>query len=208
MTKKAPLCHEIWRGTAGARSAQLQSALAPHLEHVRELLLEPALAYSQEFLKENADNAAMGGEVGMAHRRVGDLYHYLERHAKAEQSFTRGIELLERLAVEFPGEPAYRQELARTFRSRAKLLEHLGRIAEAEKDVRRAAELHERLAADHPGEPNHRHGLVQSYNTLGLLLRRLRRSWRRRTAGPWTTSRSWRPTSPTCRTIRAGWGAR
>jgi len=144
---------------------------APHLEQVRELLLEPALRYYQKFLEKNADDPTMRQQVGVAHRRVGDLYFSLDRHAEAEQSFDKSIELLERLAGELPGEPAYRQELARAFVSRGRLIRLLGRQKEAEQDVRRAADLQAKLVAERPGEPDYRHELARTYNMLGLLLR-------------------------------------
>src|SRR5262249_39941541 len=124
---------------------------APHLEQVRELLLEPALRYYQKFLEKNADDPTMRQHVGVAHRRVGDLYFSLDRHADAQQSVDKSIELLEKLAGELPGEPAHRQELARAFVSRGRLLHRLGRQTEAEQDVRRAVDLQTKLATERPG---------------------------------------------------------
>src|SRR5262249_25108178 len=144
---------------------------APHSEQVRELLLEPALRYYQKFLEKNADDPTMQQQVGVAHRRVGDLYFSLERHAEAEQSFNKGIELLEKLAGELPGEAAYRQELARAFVSRSRLLQRLGRQKEVEHDCSRAVDLQAKLAAEHPEEPEYRHELARTYNMIGLLRR-------------------------------------
>jgi serine/threonine protein kinase/tetratricopeptide (TPR) repeat protein len=144
---------------------------APHLEQVRELLLEPALAYYQKFLKKNAGDPAMQREVGVAHRRLGDLYYSLERHAEAEQSFDKAVELLDKLASAVPGKPAYRLELARALVSRGRLLQRLGRQDAADQDFRRAVNLQAKLTAEHSDEPDYRHELARAHNALGVLLR-------------------------------------
>jgi serine/threonine protein kinase/uncharacterized protein HemY len=147
-----------------------QLALEPHQEQLRAELMHKVLAFYEQFLRENAEDPSMRRETGLAYRRAGELHRYLGDHARAEQSFEKGIELLQALAEELPGEPAYRKELASTLLSRARLLWHLGRVREGEQDGRRSAALQEELVADHPGEPDYRHDLVRTYNTLGVLL--------------------------------------
>jgi len=69
---------------------------------------------------------------------------------EAERSYQAALELLERLAADFPGIPAYRRELAKGLTNLGVILEKSGRHADAVPHLRRAVALYGPLAADFP----------------------------------------------------------
>src|SRR5262249_26038390 len=77
------------------RVAQEQLLDAPHMEQIRQELLQDAVTFYQEFLAERGDDPAVRQEAALAHGRLGNLQRYLGRHAEAEQNLRRAIDMLE-----------------------------------------------------------------------------------------------------------------
>src|SRR5262249_52990610 len=146
----------------------------PHLEHIRRRLLEKALQFFEEFLKEKGDDAGVRFEAALASRRVGAIRDTLGQHDEADQDFLRGIALLEKLIDESPGPGAYRQELAIVLHGRANLLARLSRIAEAAQVNQRAIDLDETLLAADRDNLDIRMGLAQCLRFRGKVLQERR----------------------------------
>jgi len=93
------------------------------------------------------------------------------RLAEAVDSMTRGVEIFERLAAEFPATPVYMDTLSTSLDQLAGVLRDAGRNPEAEEIFQQALATRTQLVADYPAVPEHRRGLAMTLNNLGILLK-------------------------------------
>ncbi|HZU37132.1 MAG TPA: tetratricopeptide repeat protein, partial [Gemmataceae bacterium] len=89
---------------------------------------------------------------------------------EAEHEHRLALGALEKLVADFPTEPRYRQQLARSQRNLAVLLDRLGKVAAAEQQFRRVLTTWENLSADFPGVPQYRQDLAASHISMGICL--------------------------------------
>jgi eukaryotic-like serine/threonine-protein kinase len=135
----------------------------------REFLLK-ALAFYQDFAREQAANPRARQDEALAYKRVGNIQLKLENDREAEQAFRRALEILEPLATAFPNVIEYRAGLADNYHNLGSVLEATGRHALAERALRRAVKVRETLASESSKTPEYRDGLVKHYVSLGSLL--------------------------------------
>src|SRR5262249_10230619 len=88
---------------------------------------------------------------------------------EAEATYRQAIELRQKLAADFPAEPAHRLELARMNNSLGEMHTLTGRYKKGEPPLRQAVALLEKLVADPPATVPYRRELVRSYQQLGQL---------------------------------------
>jgi tetratricopeptide (TPR) repeat protein len=150
----------------------------PHLasadfHSLRKELLETALPFYLEFVRQSQEDADLEAERGGAYgelaslrRETGDLEQALVDLEEAEKIFRR-------LTETFPEKPAYRRGLAETHNSRGDVLHKLGQFDQAEQAYRLAFEMLDRLASEHPEAPEYRESLARAASNLGLLLKEL-----------------------------------
>jgi Flp pilus assembly protein TadD len=86
---------------------------------------------------------------------------------EAEEAYREAIARLEKLTGEYPDEPEYRSELARSHNDLGILLKDLGKPAEAEAAYGQALALRQKLASDFPAVPRYRQDLAGSYVNHG-----------------------------------------
>jgi eukaryotic-like serine/threonine-protein kinase len=103
----------------------------PRLEGVRRDLLEEALRFNLEFLRESAGDPAVRHEAAMAYAQVGQVRAQLGQAREAEEAGRQAAALLGALAHEYPREAEYRKELAAVYDGLAVLLARQGRHEEA-----------------------------------------------------------------------------
>ncbi len=132
-------------------------------------LLQKALTFYEEFVRQNGANPAVRRETARAYQRVGMIQQKLGHPDKAEEAFGQAVALLEPLAEESAA-AEYRQDLALCLTSLGILREHSRRLAEAEQAHRRALTLLRQLAADSAGSPKARQDLAHSLSNLGVVL--------------------------------------
>jgi tetratricopeptide (TPR) repeat protein len=84
---------------------------------------------------------------------------------EAEKQLSEAVSIREKLAVDFPNAPEYRQELAASHNALGNLLAGLGQLVEAEEHYRKALANQEKLAASSDGQE-----LARSHYGLGILL--------------------------------------
>jgi serine/threonine protein kinase len=152
----------------------------PHLNSadflsLRKELLETALPFYLEFVRQSQEDPDLEAERGMAYgdlaslrRDTGDLKQALADLGEAEKVFRR-------LTETFAEKPAYRGALALTLIGRGDTLDDLGRFDQAEHAYRQAVEMFDRLASEQPNVSKHREFLAQAAGDLGLLLENLGR---------------------------------
>jgi hypothetical protein len=101
---------------------QERLANIPQMEVVRQTLLQEALHFYREFLRENQNDPKLRLETGRAEQRVGDIERLLGHQNEAETEYAQAVTLLEQLVGEFPAVPAYRQELGNVYNNLGRLL--------------------------------------------------------------------------------------
>jgi serine/threonine-protein kinase len=145
-------------------------ALEPRMELVRRQLLEDALRFYQNLLKERAADPEVRSETASAYLRVGDIQKVLGHRAAAEKAYGAALDLFRRLAAEFPQRSAYRYHLAGCYSNLATLQLDSQRTEEAERGFRRALELQTALVKECPDSLDYRIALAGSHHNLGTLL--------------------------------------
>ena len=134
--------------------SESQLLKVPGMQPLRRELLQSALAFNEEFLKERGDDPAVRAELASAFLRVGKIHQELVDSLAAKGSFEKARELFEPLAAADPTgtEPAHG------------LAESLFRLARYEE----AIAIWQRLVR--PGEARFQRELANAYNNLGFTL--------------------------------------
>jgi tetratricopeptide (TPR) repeat protein len=139
------------------------------MEVVRKDLLQDALRFYQEFLKENSTDPSLRLETGHAWRRSGDMRLYLSDFKGAEADYSESISLLGQLAKESPEQRHIQAALAQSHRHMSRVLRKTGRQQEAEKTLRRALELQKDLVARHPDMLDYQYQVLVLEGSIGLV---------------------------------------
>jgi serine/threonine protein kinase/Flp pilus assembly protein TadD len=150
-------------------------AQEPHLESRQREYLELALAFYERQMQQHGRDPDLRLAMGQAARRVGDIRHKLGDHDRAEQAYSRALDILRRLAADRPGRVDARAEVAVTLNHRGNLLWQRSRLEEAREAYRQARALFAVLVEQEPDEPAHRHGLAGSNDNLGWVAHNLLR---------------------------------
>jgi eukaryotic-like serine/threonine-protein kinase len=142
----------------------------PALGPAEKKFLEKALERWQTFALERGD-----GEIERAIRaeglfRVAQLRQTLGQKEEGIAAYKEAVDLLIKLAAEFPATSQYRGTLAASHYSLGVLLAGLGKQSEAESAFRESLRLLDELAIQSPDEPEFRRHLAHSHSSLGLLL--------------------------------------
>jgi tetratricopeptide (TPR) repeat protein len=119
-------------GTMLTRVGETRLSGVPHLEGLRRELLEDALRFNLEFLRDNKGDPAVRRENAMAYGQVGAIREALGDARAGEDAFRQAVRLLDQLAAEFPDRAEYRADLAGAYDRLAVLLARRGAHAEAE----------------------------------------------------------------------------
>lgn len=143
----------------------------PQTERVRQALLDDALQFYQEFLKEQSSDPAIRFETGMATLRVGHLYCFLGQWNTGINKYQQAIQIFSLLADEQPNNASFREQLAE---SRQRLARALGEVHDYDASMaesERAAAIWDRLAEDWPERPQYLQNSAQSNWEIGTNLR-------------------------------------
>jgi serine/threonine protein kinase/tetratricopeptide (TPR) repeat protein len=125
----------------------------PALAPLRKDLLEAALGYYQEFLKERAGDSQLKVELAAAHFRAGQVCHLIDRNDEAIAHLQQCVRLVEELLGDPRNSAALARQLAGLHQAGRNL--HGGtrppsNPEQAHKTLTHAAEIWERLACEHP----------------------------------------------------------
>ena len=125
-------------------------------ESLRMEFLMEFLGSSENLLKENPTDPSARHQTALIHRLMGDLEGVFKDPRAAEKSFGKAIQLQTPLVAEFPAKPAYRNELALTYRHRARSLTNQRRYADAQADYQKAIPHLDRLASQPTDQRDYR----------------------------------------------------
>jgi serine/threonine-protein kinase len=141
----------------------------PGLQPLRKQLLESALKYYEEFVRQGADDPELRAELAQAYFHVGSITAEIGSKADALAAYQRARELSEQLSQVTPQNTSYRNELARTYRAIGRMEAGTGRPVEAIASFQQAITLGEELVGSNPDVPDFQNNLAWSYNNLGVL---------------------------------------
>jgi serine/threonine protein kinase/Tfp pilus assembly protein PilF len=132
----------------------------PQMEPLRKALLQDALRFYQEFLKQKATDPESRLGTGEAWSRLGHLQIVLQELPQAEKAFREAIAILETLLQEFPAESRHRLALAQAHGGLSALhLYHMPDHAKAAQGIKRAEQLCGELARQHPDNLGYQNAL-------------------------------------------------
>ncbi len=124
----------------------------PGMQPLRRELLQSALTFYQDFLKERGDNPALRGELAAAYLRIGKIRSELEEGNEARKAYQKARELYEALTKEAPESIEWPSGLAECYF-------WLGRLDEA-------IALLEKLVQ--PEQPRFQKELAECYNSRAI----------------------------------------
>jgi serine/threonine protein kinase len=119
----------------------------PGLGPLEQEFLEKALAYYEQFAKEESDDPAIQHETALAYSRVAWICTELRQFDKAESALRHALTVFGELAKRFPKQVQHRYELARATWNQGFLLQLRGRLEEAEPFYREADSDLQKLAS-------------------------------------------------------------
>jgi serine/threonine protein kinase/tetratricopeptide (TPR) repeat protein len=138
----------------------------PATGKLRENLLHTAVA-GLERVARDAQGARASHSIGLARRRLGDIYLLLGRTAEAREQYEQARAVAETLLAAEPGSTADRREVCILTAKLGEVSLRAGDAAQANAQCRQALELAQALAADSPGQSRVTRDLGQCYIHLG-----------------------------------------
>ncbi len=124
----------------------------PGLSPLRAELLQSALGFYQQFLRERSDDPALRKELASVYYKVGQIYSDLGQPRPANQSDAQSRRLYEALAAESPDDPG--------------ILDGLARALAKQGQQDRAIAIWEKLVR--PDDPRYLYELGSAYSNLAL----------------------------------------
>jgi tetratricopeptide (TPR) repeat protein len=151
------------------RVASDRLARIPGFQEERRFMVEEVLKYYQSLLelKANAQDPTIRREIGRVYFRSAELYMILGQGEVAETACRKALEFQEGLAEEFPGQPEYRNDLAKTQIEYAGSLAMNNRIDQALRAYTRAIEISEQLTRESPNTADYQKSLALANINFG-----------------------------------------
>jgi tetratricopeptide (TPR) repeat protein len=157
------------------RVGEVQLSHVPQMELVRRDLLQDALRFYQEFLRERADSTIVRAEAARAYRRVGQIQDLLGQRDESEAAYRRSVDLLENLVAESQGDASLLSELAGASMNLGMLYHSTKRWSQAESCLQKAVSLREGVDRLDPTFLKNREQLATCYSNMVVLYRQMGR---------------------------------
>jgi serine/threonine protein kinase len=135
---------------------------------LRQELLETALTYYKEFIKQRSDDPQLRRELAEAHFHLGEIAAEIGTTDEVIQSFDAARAVWEKLAAEAPDDPELQGHLARCHLSIGERLTADKMFQAAVNPLRRALAILEPLAARYPNVASYQSDLADSYKEMGI----------------------------------------
>ncbi len=148
-------CHEVL-----GLLARLEGDIAESDE-----ALQRSLALREDLATEFRERPGLRMELASAYRELGTKV-YADSPPLALANLEKALGVLRKLVADYPGIPAYEEQLARVQMSLAKLHAQRGEMETAAEASREALSLLERLAERFPASPHYRERLMEFYRDL------------------------------------------
>jgi serine/threonine protein kinase len=151
------------------RVAEAQLLNVPQMEPVRRDLLQDALRFYQEFLRERNDSPLVRSEAASAYKRMGSILVLLGNRDEGEKAYQQALVLLEQLLAEVPGDPVLGNKLAGVHIDLGRLYHTSQRWPQAEASLQRAVS----ILDEHPSLFINQVDLAKSHLSLVGLYRQM-----------------------------------
>ncbi len=144
----------------------------PGLQPLRKELLETALRYYQQFLREHGDDPDLASDVAITYFRVGRIESEIDNNARAQADLEKAMALQEELAKRSAGNSGT-AVLADTYNALGDLAQQTSRLMDARSWFQRARNLRKQLVESAANDPQLRRKLANSENNLAAVDARL-----------------------------------
>ncbi|MCS6976411.1 MAG: serine/threonine-protein kinase [Gemmatales bacterium] len=143
---------------------------APLMEATRRRLLEKALGFYEEFLREKGDDPGLQLELARTCGQVGDIYRFLGNLAKSREHYDRMFALAEQLPEPLRNTPDFLADLATAYVGRALVHKALDEVEPAAEDAREGLRLQQKAAELSGHSEPSENALARCYYFLGVVL--------------------------------------
>jgi serine/threonine protein kinase len=143
---------------------------APLMEGTRRRLLEKALSFYEEFLREKGDDPGLQLELARTCGQVGDIYRFLGDLPKSREHYTRMFALAEELPGPLRESPEFLSDLASAHVGRALVHKALDELEPAAADAREALRLQQQASELTGNSEESQAALARCYYFLGVVL--------------------------------------
>ncbi len=133
--------------------------------------LEQALQHYKEFAADTEQDHESRAAAAHAFLRVGVIHNLLGQRKEAEAALSLSQDMYSALLIDFPGQPDYRQELAKVLSGLAAIYLQTGRMQESKAARDQHVEIYRGLVTDFPKITDYRHKLAGAIGRQGLLLK-------------------------------------
>jgi tetratricopeptide (TPR) repeat protein len=138
---------------------------------LRKELLETAVAFYEEFVRQDQQNPDLELERGRAYDDLGFLRQGIGDEERALSDFEQAKGVFRRLAATYPDRPVYRLRLAEGYNSRGAVLKDHSRSDPAEQEFRQALGLVDQLLLENPSATEYVETQARIQSNLGTLLK-------------------------------------
>jgi tetratricopeptide (TPR) repeat protein len=145
------------------------------LHALRQELLEAALGYYRDFLRQRGDDPSLRADAAAAQERVGDIQNELGRFGEALAAYAQALALIEPLVREHPGDSTAATAQVRIEAGRLQALGGDGRYPEAIAAFERAKQLGEDRLAAGEGTEDLPEILARTYDSAAFVFRESKR---------------------------------
>jgi serine/threonine-protein kinase len=145
------------------------------LHALRQELLEAALGYYRDFLRQRGDDPSLRADAAAAQERVGDIQNELGRFGDALTAYDHALGLIGPLVREHPGDSTVATAQVRIEAGRLQAFGGDGRYPEAIAAFERANQLGEALLAAGEGTEDLPEILARTYDSAAFVFRESKR---------------------------------
>jgi serine/threonine protein kinase/predicted Zn-dependent protease len=141
-------------------------------------VLEKALAFYEQFARQDSTAPKVRAKSGAAHLRVAEIQIKLGDRKQGRKNYQQAAILFNKLVAEFPHNPDYRHHLARCYLNLGDTQEYVYLAnpgEEWERAVRQSVALLEELSKEHPDRLDYQQDLGKAYDRLGLAIEKASR---------------------------------
>jgi tetratricopeptide (TPR) repeat protein len=145
----------------------------PGLMPLRKDLMDRALKYYQDFVRQRDGDESVKAELGRTYYRIARMATWFAQSEEALTAYEKALQAYEELVQAHPEETRFQTDLAIVCNDLGNVLRARGRREEALKIHRRGMVIREKLAEAHPELLRYQNELAKSHANVGYILREL-----------------------------------
>jgi tetratricopeptide (TPR) repeat protein/tRNA A-37 threonylcarbamoyl transferase component Bud32 len=155
---------------------EAELANTPGLQPVRRKLLQEALTYYKEFLRQRGDDPGLRAELADAYHRIAWITAEVGSKAEALAAHQQTQCIYQALVAADPDNESFQVKLASAYHNVAMLQVETGQVADGTANYEKAIALTQDMVRRHPADRQQRYFLANSFNNLANLHRKAGRN--------------------------------